>query len=63
MLVIVIFIMHLTLIRYNNTPPLPVELISFNASVHDSKVKLNWTTATEVNNLGYEIQRSLRIQI
>ena len=48
----------LTLIRYNNTPPLPVELISFNASVHNSKVKLNWTTATEVNNLGYEIQRS-----
>ncbi len=49
----------LALIRYNNTPPLPVELISFNASVLDSKVKLNWTTATEVNNLGYEIQRSL----
>ena len=51
----------LTLIRYNNTPPLPVELISFNASVHDGKVKLNWSTATEVNNLGYEIQRSLRM--
>ncbi len=53
----------LTLIRYNNTPPLPVELISFNASVHDSKVKLNWTTATEVNNLGYEIQRSQNSKI
>ena len=53
----------LTLIRYNNTPPLPVELISFEASVNNDKVKLNWTTATEVNNLGYEIQRSQNSKI
>ena len=51
----------LTLIRYNNTSPLPVELISFKASVNNNKVKLNWTTATEVNNLGYEIQRSQKL--
>jgi hypothetical protein len=37
--------------------PLPVELASFSASVRDTKVKLNWATASEVNNFGFEIQR------
>jgi len=37
--------------------PLPVELTSFSASVSGSTVKLNWQTATEVNNYGFEIQR------
>ncbi|MBK7501144.1 MAG: hypothetical protein IPI19_19260 [Ignavibacteriales bacterium] len=34
--------------------PLPVELTSFTASVIGSKVKLNWQTATEINNYGFE---------
>ncbi|MGD8782323.1 MAG: T9SS type A sorting domain-containing protein [Ignavibacteria bacterium] len=38
--------------------PLPVELISFTASVHESSVILNWQTATEVNNYGFEIERN-----
>ena len=38
---------------------IPVELISFNASVSENSVKLNWSTATELNNLGFEIQRQL----
>jgi hypothetical protein len=37
--------------------PLPVELISFSGSVNNTFVKLNWETATEVNNYGFEIQR------
>jgi|GEM_PF-2072357 len=37
----------------------PVELTSFTASVSHSKVKLNWQTATELNNQGFEIQRKL----
>ena len=37
--------------------PLPVELSSFSASLFDSKVKLNWETATEVNNYGFDILR------
>jgi hypothetical protein len=37
---------------------LPVELISFNASVKNNFVELTWTTATEVNNYGFEIERS-----
>lgn len=37
---------------------IPVELISFKASVFDGAVELNWMTATETNNSGFEIQRS-----
>uniref|UniRef100_A0A832DDW7 T9SS type A sorting domain-containing protein n=1 Tax=Ignavibacterium album TaxID=591197 RepID=A0A832DDW7_9BACT len=36
----------------------PVELKSFVASVTGSNVTLNWSTATETNNQGFEIQRS-----
>ena len=39
--------------------PVPVELISFNANVQDGKVNLFWSTATEINNQGFEIQRKL----
>ncbi|MBK9099911.1 MAG: T9SS type A sorting domain-containing protein [bacterium] len=37
--------------------PIPVELISFTAKVVKNKVILNWSTATELNNLGFEIER------
>jgi hypothetical protein len=36
---------------------LPVELTSFTALVVSSSVKLNWKTATETNNYGFEILR------
>ena len=36
---------------------LPVELISFTAAAENQKVILKWTTATELNNNGFEIQR------
>ncbi|HMN18957.1 MAG TPA: T9SS type A sorting domain-containing protein, partial [Ignavibacteriaceae bacterium] len=36
---------------------IPVELISFNATYYDGKVNLEWITATETNNRGFEIQR------
>lgn len=38
---------------------IPVELISFNAEVIQYGVKLYWTTATETNNRGFEIQRQV----
>ena len=40
-------------------PPgtVPVELTSFTASVSGNAVQLNWTTATELNNQGFEIER------
>jgi len=37
---------------------IPVELISFIASVNNDIVQLNWSTAAETNNKGFEIQRS-----
>ena len=41
------------------TYPLPVELSSFIASVNINNVNLNWKTATEVNNNGFEVQRAV----
>jgi len=38
--------------------PLPVELTAFTANVFDGKVNLRWQTATEVDNYGFEVQRS-----
>ncbi len=38
--------------------PLPVELTSFDAKAIAGKVNLNWTTATEINNYGFEVERS-----
>jgi hypothetical protein len=38
--------------------PLPVELTSFAANEIAGKVILNWNTATEVNNYGFEIERT-----
>jgi len=37
--------------------PLPVELTSFTASVRSNTVHLNWETATEVDNYGFEVER------
>jgi hypothetical protein len=38
--------------------PSPVELVSFSAKVIDDNVNLTWNTATEVNNYGFDIERS-----
>jgi len=37
--------------------PVPVELTSFTANVRENKVMLEWATATEVNNYGFEIEK------
>jgi hypothetical protein len=39
------------------TEGIPVELSSFNATVTGSDVNLMWTTASEMNNRGFEIER------
>jgi len=36
----------------------PVELTSFSAVGKDEGILLEWTTATEINNMGFEIQRN-----
>ena len=35
----------------------PVEFISFTSSIDKNNVTLNWTTATETNNMGFEVER------
>jgi Secretion system C-terminal sorting domain len=42
----------------NTSSPLPITLISFTASVKNSEVILNWSTAQEINNDYFTIQRS-----
>jgi hypothetical protein len=37
--------------------PLPISLLSFNGNRNGSNVTLKWTTASESNNAGFEIQR------
>src|SRR5690606_5190828 len=40
----------------------PVELVSFTASVSDGKVNLSWATASETNNYGFEVERKAKGQ-
>ena len=37
----------------------PVELTSFTGKYVGNTVQLNWSTATELNNLGFDVQRSI----
>ncbi|AMS25804.1 hypothetical protein AEM51_01065 [Bacteroidetes bacterium UKL13-3] len=39
--------------------PLPVKLISFTANVESTDVLVSWTTASEQNNKGFEVERSV----
>jgi hypothetical protein len=41
-----------------NNGIVPVDLISLTASYLDNSINLNWSTATEINNRGFEIERS-----
>lgn len=41
--------------------PLPVELTKFEAEYANNSVQLNWETATEVNNFGFDIERQYQV--
>ncbi|MCH7962444.1 MAG: T9SS type A sorting domain-containing protein [Bacteroidetes bacterium] len=41
----------------NTNQALPVELSSFSAILTENAVQLNWMTATEVNNYGFNVER------
>jgi photosystem II stability/assembly factor-like uncharacterized protein len=47
-----------TILHTSTGGVIPVELISFTAELIEDGVMLNWTTATEINNLGFEIERA-----
>ncbi len=42
----------------DESAPLPVEFVTFTALMLDNKIKLNWITSTEINNYGFEVERS-----
>jgi hypothetical protein len=44
------------------TEIVPVELLAFTGSINGSEVQLLWSTASEMNNLGFEIERSINDQ-
>ena len=44
-------------IQFSYTEVLPVELTSFTVAEADNAVRLIWTTASETNNAGFEVQR------
>jgi len=41
----------------SDSEPLPVEMASFDAMLHDDRVRLHWQTASETNNSGFKVQR------
>ena len=43
----------------DNAGGVPVELTSFTAAFSENEVDLNWTTASELNNLGFEVERKI----
>ncbi len=47
----------------SNQTPLPVELTSFSYSIFDNAINLEWQTATEINNYGFEIERQILKQV
>jgi len=46
------------IVQVTATTPLPVELVSFTGKTKEGGVLLQWETASEQNNEGFEIQRS-----
>lgn len=46
-------------LKYTEPANIPVELASFSASVSGNNVILKWTTGSEINNSGFEIERQV----
>jgi hypothetical protein len=42
-----------------NNPPLPVEITEFGSVVKKNTIILSWITLSEINNSGFEVERSL----
>jgi len=53
----IVFIINLIAQKPNDT--LPVELVYFNGNVDGNTIQLFWGTATEINNFGFNVQRSV----
>ena len=42
-----------------NSTTVPVELVEFKATSQENNIKLEWQTATELNNFGFDIERQM----
>ncbi len=51
---------HIRTVSLNIQNEIPVELTSFNYVMMKNAVKLNWETATETNNKGFEVQKKVK---
>lgn len=49
---------YMTIGTTNLASPLPIELTAFSANCNDATVKIDWSTASEFNNLQFDISRS-----
>ncbi|MFH1197567.1 MAG: T9SS type A sorting domain-containing protein [bacterium] len=49
-------------VGYSSAGHIPVELTSFTANFKNENVVLSWQTATELNNAGFDIERSYDMQ-
>lgn len=49
---------NLSFALFGNSGVVPVELTSFIAAALDNKVTLKWSTASEINNNGFQIERN-----
>src|SRR3989339_1581283 len=49
-------------ILYGNNSPLPVELLNFEVKKINNYANLFWTTASEINNSGFEIEKSTNLK-
>jgi hypothetical protein len=50
-----------TIVRITIASPLPIELVDFQAITEGEQVRLTWQTASEINNEGFHVERSLDI--
>jgi hypothetical protein len=48
---------NFAIVRFRGEDVVPVELSSFTAAASNNSVNLNWTTQSETNNKGFEVQR------
>ncbi len=51
--------MSLFRLQLNGDGSLPVELVSFSGTAAEDKILLDWSTASEINNLGFKVLRSI----
>jgi hypothetical protein len=54
---------QIVIVNASNNSDLPIELLSFNAKrINANEVQLDWSTASELNNQGFYIERMMEVE-